>query len=71
MQRDGLLEGVAALQRRRLFAGPGADLRAAGVPESPALGRALELTLERKLDGEIDGRDEELRAALEAAGVTP
>ena len=43
----------------------GADLLAAGVPESPALGRALDETLRLKLDGEIAGRDEELRVALE------
>lgn len=49
----------------------GADLRAAGVPASPALGKALEAALARKLDGEVAGRDQELRAALEAAGATP
>ncbi len=47
----------------------GDDLRAAGVSESPALGRALATTLDRKLDGEIAGREEELRSALEAAGA--
>jgi len=45
----------------------GADLLAAGLPESPALGRALDETLARKLDGEVEGRDEELRVALEIA----
>jgi tRNA nucleotidyltransferase (CCA-adding enzyme) len=45
----------------------GADLLAEGVPEGPALGRALEETLRRKLDGLVDGRDEELRTALELA----
>jgi tRNA nucleotidyltransferase (CCA-adding enzyme) len=45
----------------------GTDLLAAGLPESPALGEALELTLVRKLNGEISGRDEELAAALEIA----
>jgi tRNA nucleotidyltransferase (CCA-adding enzyme) len=45
----------------------GDDLRAAGVPESPALGRALDGTLRRKLDGEVSGREEELEAALELA----
>jgi tRNA nucleotidyltransferase/poly(A) polymerase len=45
----------------------GADLLAAGLPESPILGRALEATLARKLDGEVDGRDDELRVALEIA----
>jgi tRNA nucleotidyltransferase (CCA-adding enzyme) len=42
----------------------GEDLKRAGVPESPALGRALKRTLALKLDGEIAGRDEELEAAL-------
>jgi tRNA nucleotidyltransferase (CCA-adding enzyme) len=61
-----VLDFVARLRRTRLEI-TGADLLAAGVPESPALGRALELTLARKLDGELDGRDDELRAALELA----
>jgi tRNA nucleotidyltransferase (CCA-adding enzyme) len=42
----------------------GADLRAAGVPEGPTLGRALDETLNRKLDGLVSGRDEELETAL-------
>lgn len=42
----------------------GADLVAAGVPEGPAIGRALEETLRRKLDGLVSGRDEELKTAL-------
>ncbi|HEX5761640.1 MAG TPA: hypothetical protein VFY04_00770 [Solirubrobacterales bacterium] len=46
----------------------GGDLIAAGVPEGPALGRGLTAALRRKLDGEIAGRDEELAAALAAAG---
>jgi tRNA nucleotidyltransferase (CCA-adding enzyme) len=45
----------------------GADLLAAGVPEGPAVGRALEETLRRKLDGVIVGRDAELEAALQLA----
>ena len=45
----------------------GWDLLAAGVPGSPAIGRALEETLRRKLDGELSGRDAELRAAIELA----
>ena len=48
----------------------GDDLVEAGIPESPALGRALEETLRKKLDGELDGRDEELRFALEVARST-
>ncbi len=42
----------------------GDDLLAAGVPEGPAVGRALEETLRRKLDGLVSGRDEELETAL-------
>jgi tRNA nucleotidyltransferase (CCA-adding enzyme) len=45
----------------------GDDLVAAGVPEGPAIGRGLEEALRRKLDGEIEGREQELQAALEAA----
>jgi tRNA nucleotidyltransferase (CCA-adding enzyme) len=42
----------------------GADLLAAGVPEGPAVGRALDETLNRKLDDLVSGRDEELETAL-------
>ena len=42
----------------------GDDLLAEGVPEGPAVGRALEETLRRKLDGLVSGRDEELETAL-------
>jgi tRNA nucleotidyltransferase (CCA-adding enzyme) len=45
----------------------GDDLLAEGVPEGPAIGRGLEAALSGKLDGEISGRDEELRIALAAA----
>jgi tRNA nucleotidyltransferase (CCA-adding enzyme) len=45
----------------------GEDLLSAGVPEGPALGRGLEAALSGKLDGEISGREEELRIALAAA----
>jgi tRNA nucleotidyltransferase (CCA-adding enzyme) len=45
----------------------GRELIEAGVPPSPRLGRALEETLRRKLDGELAGAEEELRAALEVA----
>jgi tRNA nucleotidyltransferase (CCA-adding enzyme) len=45
----------------------GSDLIAAGVPEGPAVGAGLREALRRKQDGEIDGREQELRAALEAA----
>jgi hypothetical protein len=46
----------------------GDDLRRAGVPESPALGRALEDTLALKLDGFVESREEERRMALRLLG---
>jgi tRNA nucleotidyltransferase (CCA-adding enzyme) len=45
----------------------GEDLIAAGVPQSPAIGRGLGEALRRKLDGEVEGRDQELAVALEVA----
>jgi tRNA nucleotidyltransferase (CCA-adding enzyme) len=63
---EPILRWVTSLSRVRLEIG-GADLLAAGVPEGPAIGRALEETLRRKLDGLVGGRDEELRVALEVA----
>lgn len=46
----------------------GNDLIEAGVPSSPAIGRALDEVLRMKLDGELSGgRDDELAAALEIA----
>jgi hypothetical protein len=45
----------------------GADLLAAGVPEGPGIGRALEETLRRKLDGLVSGREAELETALQLA----
>jgi tRNA nucleotidyltransferase (CCA-adding enzyme) len=45
----------------------GQDLLDAGVPEGPQVGRRLTAALHRKLDGELaDGREAELRAALQA-----
>lgn len=46
----------------------GEDLIAAGVRQGPSVGRGLAAALRAKLDGEISGRDEELSAALAAAG---
>jgi tRNA nucleotidyltransferase (CCA-adding enzyme) len=43
----------------------GHDLLAAGVPEGPEVGARLQRALDRKLDGEVSGREEELGAALE------
>jgi tRNA nucleotidyltransferase (CCA-adding enzyme) len=45
----------------------GDDLIAAGIPQGPAVGLGLRAALRGKLDGEVTGRDEELRIALEAA----
>jgi tRNA nucleotidyltransferase (CCA-adding enzyme) len=45
----------------------GEDLIAAGIDEGPAVGRGLAEARRRKLDGEVDGREEELDAALTAA----
>ena len=64
-----ILRYLADLQGVRLEI-TGHDLVEAGVPESPALGRALEETLRKKLDGELDGRDQELSYALEVARST-
>ena len=62
-----VLRYVADLREVRLEV-TGAELVEAGVAPSPALGRALEETLRRKLDGEVSGHEEELRLALELAG---
>jgi tRNA nucleotidyltransferase (CCA-adding enzyme) len=45
----------------------GDDLLAAGVPEGPEVGARLQRALDRKLDGEVGGREQELAAALEDA----
>jgi tRNA nucleotidyltransferase (CCA-adding enzyme) len=45
----------------------GDELIAAGVPQSPAIGRALAETLRLKLEGSVSGRDEELETALALA----
>jgi tRNA nucleotidyltransferase (CCA-adding enzyme) len=45
----------------------GNDLLAAGIPQGPAVGRGLAGALRAKLDGEVAGRGEELRAATAAA----
>jgi tRNA nucleotidyltransferase (CCA-adding enzyme) len=63
---DPILRWATDLSGVRLEIG-GADLLAAGIPEGPAVGRALDETLRRKLDGLVQGRDDELRTALELA----
>jgi tRNA nucleotidyltransferase (CCA-adding enzyme) len=65
-----VLRFLAELRHVRLEV-TGDDLRAAGAPEGPALGRALEATLRHKLDGRVHGREEELGLALELAGGEP
>jgi hypothetical protein len=61
-----VLRYLAALRHVRLEIS-GDDLVAAGLPPSPAIGRALEATLRLKLDGAVSGRDDELERALELA----
>ncbi|HEY3828971.1 MAG TPA: hypothetical protein VGL57_07220 [Solirubrobacteraceae bacterium] len=57
---------LAELRHVRLRIG-GADLLAAGLPEGPEVGRRLEETLRRRLEGELpDEREAQLRAALAA-----
>jgi len=63
---EPILEWSSRLSRVRLDI-TGDDLIAAGVEPGPALGRALSETLRAKLDGEVDGRDDELRYALQVA----
>jgi tRNA nucleotidyltransferase (CCA-adding enzyme) len=48
----------------------GHDLLAAGVPEGPEIGARLQHALDRKLDGEIAGREQELAAALSSGAPT-
>jgi tRNA nucleotidyltransferase (CCA-adding enzyme) len=45
----------------------GQDLIAAGVSQGPAVGRGLAAALDAKLDGEVSGRDDELKVAVAAA----
>jgi tRNA nucleotidyltransferase (CCA-adding enzyme) len=63
---DPVLRYLADLRGVRLEI-TGNDLIEAGIAQSPELGRALEETLRRKLDGKVSGRAEELRLALALA----
>jgi tRNA nucleotidyltransferase (CCA-adding enzyme) len=66
--RDRARAWLGELRHVRLQIG-GDELLAAGVPEGPEVGRRLARTLDRRLDGELpDGREAELRAALEGSG---
>lgn len=60
---DPILRWVSELSPVRLEIS-GDDLIDAGLPEGPALGRALDETLNRKLDGMVSGREAELETAL-------
>jgi tRNA nucleotidyltransferase (CCA-adding enzyme) len=46
----------------------GDDLLAAGIPQGPEIGARLQRALDRKLDGELAGREQELAVALEQNG---
>jgi tRNA nucleotidyltransferase (CCA-adding enzyme) len=63
----GWLDRYAAEWRHVILEVTGDDLIEAGIPEGPAVGRGLGAALSGKLDGEISGRDQELRIALAAA----
>ena len=60
---EPILRWFMELSMVRLEIG-GDDLKANGIPEGPAIGRALAQTLARKLDGLVEGRDGELETAL-------
>ncbi len=45
----------------------GADLLAAGIPEGPQIGSALDAALEAKLDGRASGAEMEMKVAMAAA----
>lgn len=57
--------------RRRGAAIGGADLMAAGVPPGPAIGRALGAVRAAVLDGEVEGREDQMDLALRVAGERP
>jgi tRNA nucleotidyltransferase (CCA-adding enzyme) len=64
---DNARRWLAELRHVRLEI-DGRDLLAAGIPEGPEIGARLQRTLDRKLDGEVSGREQELAAALEDGG---
>ena len=59
-------EWLDRLRRVRLQI-DGRDLIAAGIAEGPLIGRGLRAALAAKLDGRVDGAEQELHAALDAA----
>jgi tRNA nucleotidyltransferase (CCA-adding enzyme) len=66
MGADWIEQYLTAWRRVELEIG-GDDLIAAGIPQGPAVGRGLRAARRRKLEGEIEGREAELAAALKAA----
>lgn len=68
MGADWIEQYLTAWSRVELEIG-GDDLLAAGVPQGPAIGRGLRAARQRKLEGEISGREAELEVALEASRV--
>jgi tRNA nucleotidyltransferase (CCA-adding enzyme) len=65
MGADWVEHYLTAWSRVKLEIG-GSDLIRAGIPQGPAIGRGLRAARQKKLEGEISGREEELAAALEA-----
>lgn len=66
-ERVGVIrEWLASSDSNRLEI-TGADLLASGIPEGPQIGRVLAAALDATLDGEIDGREQQLGFALKAA----
>jgi hypothetical protein len=64
---EGAWQDVTAAQFLTEVRAVAKGLIAAGVEPGPMLGRALSETLRAKLDGEVDGREDELRYALQVA----
>jgi tRNA nucleotidyltransferase (CCA-adding enzyme) len=69
-ERPELREYFTRLRDVRLEIG-GSDLAALGLAESPRVGEVLAEVRRRKLNGELDGRDEELEAARELVAAIP
>ena len=63
---EPVLLWVGDLRHQRL-AISGDDLVEAGIAPGPAVGAALEETLRRTLDGDVEGRDEQFDLALRVA----
>jgi tRNA nucleotidyltransferase (CCA-adding enzyme) len=66
MGADWIEHYLTAWSRVRLEI-DGGDLIAAGVPEGPAVGRGLRAARRQLLEGNVEGREQQLQAALEAA----